>query len=156
MLSKHCGKKWSSHKTSPKRPTYSSLTKCQKSTMRRVNEHNRHHRPHNNHSIDSRSLSVSEENQKLTNPNDIGLSMRNHTKETREDQATPVSNEINQADRRDIGWSLSTGSNSSQLTVMTTISKGINEGNNNLPVSCINKCLLKIQRPPKTIALGKR
>lgn len=143
MLSNHCGRKWSSRKSIPRRPTYSSLSRYPKSSCKRVDEH---------HS--SPSISVSDENQKLT-ANTVQTTIANESNgtSTRRDHRQ-TSEGIRKA--RDYGRSVSRGSNSSQLTLMTSISKGYNEGNNNVTAACVNECLLKIQRPTRAaVSFGK-
>ncbi|XP_034173987.1 pyrokinin-1 receptor [Osmia lignaria lignaria] len=142
MLSNHCGRKWSSRKSVPRQPTYSSLSRYPRSTRQADDRQN------------SPSISFSDDNQKLTTSirrttisSDLNGSAERKNQENRSKM-----NRINH--HREYGRSMSRGSNSSQLTLMTSISKSFNEGNNNVAAACVNECLLKIQSPPRAITLG--
>lgn len=143
MLSNHCGRKWSSRKSVPRQPTYSSLSRYPRSARQADDRQN------------SPSISVSDDNQKLTTnlrrptvSSDLNGSVERKGQENRTKM-----NRINH--HREFGRSMSRGSNSSQLTLMTSISKSFNEGNNNVAAACVNECLLKIQSPPRAVTLGK-
>ncbi|XP_076390131.1 pyrokinin-1 receptor isoform X2 [Megachile rotundata] len=146
MLSNHCGRKWSSRKSIPRQPTYSSLSKYPRSTTRQADDRQ-----------NSPSISVSDENQKLTanvqrptNSNDLnGLERR-----SQDNRSTSKINRIN--NHREYGRSASRGSNSSQLTLMTSISRSFNEGNNNMAAACVNECFLKMQSPPRAVTIGTK
>ena len=142
MLSNHCGRKWSSRKSVPRQPTYSSLSRYPRSARQADDRQN------------SPSISVSDDNQKLTTSirrttisSDLNGSAERKNQENRSKM-----NRINH--HREYGRSMSRGSNSSQLTLMTSISKSFNEGNNNVAAACVNECLLKIQSPPRAVTLG--
>lgn len=148
MLSKHCGRRWSSQKLSPRRPTYSSLSKCHRSTIRRVDRQ------------PSVSMSVSED----TSQRLCGVQVKNGH-ELADVQLTISKNA--QTTATAIGPSATTtketivengrprvSSNCSQVTVLTTIGKA-NEGNNNLAGACVNECLIMAQRPLRAVALSE-
>ncbi|XP_032666434.1 pyrokinin-1 receptor-like isoform X2 [Odontomachus brunneus] len=144
MLPKQCVRKCSSHRSSPRRPTYSSLSRCQRSLRYRVDDIQ-----------PSPSISVSDEQQRsshfgLANANSCelnGLASRGEQQTRAVYQAT-----IRETGGREYARSVSRGSDTSQLTMMTSISKqGLNEGNNNVAA---NEYLLRIHRSPKAAALG--
>ncbi|KAG7213585.1 hypothetical protein KM043_002839 [Ampulex compressa] len=138
MLSNHCGRKWSSHKSIPRRPTYSSLSRCQRSTTRHPDD--RHNSP---------SISVSDDNQKHPGAVQGTHSGELNGVQRKEHQPRGASG------ANEYARSMSRGSsNSSQLTLMTTLSKGFNEGNNNVAATCVNECLLRIQKRPKPVTFG--
>lgn len=141
MLPKYCIKKFSSHKVIRRQPTYSSLSRYQKSIRHRFDD--AQHSP---------SISVSDEQQRLTHialantnfcePNGL-VKSQNERKEQSAIKET--------VGCRDYTRTVSRDSDCSQLTTMTTLSKqGLNnEGNNNT-----NECLLRIHRSPKAVTLG--
>ncbi|XP_066602014.1 pyrokinin-1 receptor-like isoform X2 [Prorops nasuta] len=146
MLSKHCGRRLSSHKLSPRRPTYSSLSRCQRSTRRADDRQN------------SASISYSDENQKtLMRGNQIPNSteLDDHFCNKKDNSQLKASNTVVSNNCREYGKTFSRGSsNSSQTTAMMSISKGLNEGNNNSAAACVSECLLRISGPSKPISLG--
>ncbi|XP_011149125.1 pyrokinin-1 receptor isoform X2 [Harpegnathos saltator] len=144
MLPKHCVRKCSSRRSSPRRPIYSSLSRCQRSLRYRIDDIQ-----------PSPSISVSDEQQRpshpsLANANSCelnGLASRGEQQTRVVYQAT-----IKETAGREYARSVSRGSDISQFTVMTSISKqALNEGNNNVAA---NECLLKIHRSPKAVTLG--
>ncbi|CAL7934091.1 unnamed protein product [Xylocopa violacea] len=144
MLSNHCGRKWSSRKSLPRQPTYSSLSRYPRSAFRQADDRQ-----------NSPSISVSDDNQKLTSiARATNTTELNGLTERKDQEQNRIVSTVNRANNREFVRSMSRSSNSSQLTMMTTISKSFNEGNNNLPATCVNECLLKIQRPPRTVTLG--
>lgn len=149
MLSNHCGRNWSSRKSIPRRPTYSSLSRYPKSSCRRVDE--QHNSP---------SISVSDETQKLTGGaagQRCGPPEANGGAGKARGHLPVAGGEAGRKPPREFGRSISRSSNSSQLTLMTSVSKGFNEGNNNVAATCVNECLLKIRRPPRTaVTFGKK
>ncbi|XP_017877673.1 uncharacterized protein LOC108623591 isoform X2 [Ceratina calcarata] len=136
MLSNHCGRK-----SVPRQPTYSSLSRCPRSTFRQTDDRQ-----------NSPSISVSDDNQKLCLTRTTNVSELNGCME-RNGHERLSGSRVNRGSR-EYGRSASRGSNSSQLTTMTTISRGFNEGNNNVAVGHVNECLLKIRRPPRAVTLG--
>ncbi|XP_076766318.1 pyrokinin-1 receptor [Xylocopa sonorina] len=144
MLSNNCGRKWSSRKSLPRQPTYSSLSRYPRSAFRQADDRQ-----------NSPSISVSDDNQKLTCiARATNTTELNSLTERKDQEQNRIVSTVNRANNREFARSMSRSSNSSQLTMMTTISKSFNEGNNNLPATCVNECLLKIQRPPRTVTLG--
>ncbi|XP_012276499.1 pyrokinin-1 receptor-like [Orussus abietinus] len=143
MLSQHCGGR-SSQKGSPRRPTYSALSHYPRSTIRRTNQL-------------SASISVSDETQRLAptnSPKSVAEEQPVVKDQERKDppEGTPATKESTPRENRN---HRSRGSsNSSQVTVMTSVSKGGSEGNNNVGGACINDCLPKSHRPGKTVTLG--
>ncbi|XP_072747698.1 pyrokinin-1 receptor isoform X2 [Anoplolepis gracilipes] len=145
MLSKNCVRKCSSHRSSLRQPNYSSL-RCQKSMTHRFNDVQ--HSP---------SMSISDEQQRLTHialTNNVNSCEVNGLAKSRSEQQ--IRHVV--AIRETVGWreyarSMSRDSNSSQLTMMTSLSKqGFNnEGNNNMTT---NECLPRIHRSPKSVTLG--
>lgn len=145
MLPKYCVRKFSSHKGNCRQPTYSSLSRYQRSMRHRFDD--AQHSP---------SISVSDEQQRLTHialaksnfcePNGFAKSL--NEQEVRPNIAAAIRNT---AGCRDYTRRVSRDSDCSQLTVMTSLSKqGLNnEGNNNA-----NECLLRIHRSPKAVTLG--
>ncbi|KOC69923.1 Neuropeptides capa receptor [Habropoda laboriosa] len=142
MLSNHCGRKWSSGGPVPRRPTYSSLSRYSRSTFKQTDDRQ-----------NSPSISVSDDNQKLTNVSrpTNATEMNGLTERKNHEQNSRLGSRVNRMNKREFGRSISRGSNSSQLTLMTSISKSYNEGNNNVAAACVNECLLKIQRPPRSV-----
>lgn len=141
MLPKQCVRRCSSHRSSPRRPTYSSLSRCQRSLRYRPDDIQ-----------PSPSISVSDEQQRSSH---LGLANANSCElnglASRGEQQTRAA-AIREAGGREYARSVSRGSDTSQLTMMTSISKqGLNEGNNNMAA---NECLLRIHRSPKAVALG--
>ncbi|XP_043580467.1 pyrokinin-1 receptor-like [Bombus pyrosoma] len=130
MLPNHCGRKWSSRKSVPRQPTCSSLSRYARSTFRQTDDRQ-----------NSPSISVSDDNQKLRTTNTI-----NGRKDNRRNQSNCVANKIN---HREYSRSVSRGSNSSQFTLMSSVSKSFNEGNNNVTATYVN-----IQRAPRVVTLG--
>ncbi|KYN30205.1 PREDICTED: neuromedin-U receptor 2-like isoform X2 [Trachymyrmex cornetzi] len=141
MLPKYCIRKFSSHKVIRRQPTYSSLSRYQRSIRHRFDD--AQHSP---------SISISDEQQRLTN---IALANTNFcepnglVKSQNEREERPEIKET--VGCRDYTRRVSRDSDCSQFTTMTTLSKqGLNnEGNNNA-----NECLLRIQRSPKAVTLG--
>ncbi|XP_043520045.1 pyrokinin-1 receptor-like isoform X2 [Frieseomelitta varia] len=127
MLSNHCGRKWSSRKSVPRQPTYSSLSRYARSTLRQTDDRQ-----------NSPSVSVSEDNQKLRMTNTTELNGLNDRKE--QDRPGSTTN------RREFGRSVSRGSNSSQFTLMSSVSRSFNEGNNNVTATYV-------QKSPRTVTL---
>lgn len=142
MLPKYCIRKCSSHKNNPRRPTYSSLSRYQRSLRYRIDDIQ--HSP---------SISVSDEQQRpmhvgLANANSCelnGLALR------KEQQVQSVSSAATkETGCQEYTRSVSRDSNCSQLTIMTSTSRqGLKEGNNN-----VDECLLRTHRSPKTVTLG--
>lgn len=77
----------------------------------------------------------------------------NDLSERKSQRNQPIS-KANRINCREFGRSMSRGSNSSQLTLMTSINKSVNEGNNNVTATCANVCLLKTPRPPRAVGFG--
>lgn len=144
MLSKNCVGKYSSHRSSLRQQTtYTSLSRYQRSVKHRFD--GVQHSP---------SISISEEQQRLTHialANNVNSEVNGSTK-SRSEQPRPVTiREI--ASYRDYARSMSKGSDSSQLTMTTSLSKQNdlnNEGNNNVAA---NECL-RIHKSPKAVTLG--
>ncbi|XP_011878872.1 PREDICTED: neuromedin-U receptor 2-like isoform X2 [Vollenhovia emeryi] len=142
MLPKYCIRKFSSHKSNRRKPTYSSLSRYQRSTRHRFDAQ---HSP---------SISVSDEQQRLAhialaNANSCesnGLARSQKEREGRPNIAAAIRETVG---CRDYTRRVSRDSASSQLTTMTSLSKQGNEGNNNA-----NECLLRIHRSPKAVTLG--
>jgi len=146
MLPKRCVRKCSSHRSNRRQPIYSSLSRCQRSMRHRFDD--TQHSP---------SISVSDEQQRLThivlaNANSCdsnGLAKSRSEQQVRPVNATAVKES---AGRPEYARSVSRSSNSSQLTMMTTLSKqALNEGNHN---NAASECLLKIHKSPKAVTLG--
>lgn len=143
MLSNHCRRMWSSQKSVPRQPTYSSLSRYTRSITRQADDFQ-----------NSRSISVSGDHQKLTNvPRTTNSSNQNELMPLKDQNSRPIP-KVNRISCREYERSISRGSNSSQLTLMTSINKGVNEDNNNVAVACANACLLKISRPPRADTFG--
>ncbi|XP_003492463.2 pyrokinin-1 receptor [Bombus impatiens] len=132
MLSNHCG---SSRKSVPRQLTYSSLSRYARSTFRQTDDRQ-----------NSPSISISDDNQKLRTTNTTELIGLNDRKNNGRNQSDSVANKIN---HREYSRSVSRGSNSSQLTLMSSVSKSFNEGNNNLTATYVN-----IQRASRVVTLG--
>jgi len=140
MLPKYCIRKFSSHKSNRRQPTYSSLSRYQRSMRHRFDD--AQHSP---------SISVSDEQQRLTH---IALAHANScepdgfTKSQNEREGRSAIRET--VSCRDYTRRVSRDSDCSQLTMITSLSKqGLNESNNNA-----NECLLRIHRSPKAVTLG--
>ncbi|XP_054003341.1 pyrokinin-1 receptor-like isoform X1 [Hylaeus anthracinus] len=135
MLSNNCG--WSTRKSVPRQPTYSSLSKYPRIVTRQADGRQC-----------SSSISFSDDNHKSSNATRTmstelnGLPERKHR------------SMVNRMNSQDYERSISRGSSASQVTLMTTISNGFNEGNNNVTAACANDCLLKSQSPAKGVTLG--
>lgn len=146
MLSKNCVRKCSSHRSSLRQPTYSSLSRYQRSMKQRFND--AQHSP---------SISISDEQQRLMHialANNVNSCEVNElAKSQNEQQMRPVVAIRETTSCREYARSMSRGSDSSQLTMTTSLSKQAlnNEGNNNVAT---NECLLKIHRSPKAVTLG--
>ena len=142
MLSKHCGRRL--EKASPLRPTYSSLSRYPRSALHHVDSHK------------SASVSVSYENQRLSN-NDQRQSSSEPSSEKEEKKSQVAGDSKTNGNHPGICRNGSRGSsNSSQVTVMTTVGKSFNEGNNNSETTYVDECSLRIQpRPLKSVTLGK-
>ncbi|EFN62034.1 Neuropeptides capa receptor [Camponotus floridanus] len=143
MLSKNCVRK--SHRSSLRQPTYSSLSRYQRS-MKRFND--AQHSP---------SISLSDEQQRmmhiaLTN-NVNSCEVNGFAKSQSEQQVRTVVAIRETTSCREYARSMSRGSDSSQLTMTTSLSKQAlnNEGNNNVAT---NECLPRIHRSPKAVTLG--
>ncbi|XP_012217436.2 pyrokinin-1 receptor-like isoform X1 [Linepithema humile] len=146
MLPKRCIRKCSSHRSNRRQPIYSSLSRCQRS-MRHRFEDTQH----------SPSISVSDEQQQrlthivLANAN--SCEPNELAKSRDEQQVRPVTATAvkESAGRPEYARSVSRSSNSSQLTMMTTLSKQAlsNEGNHTA-----SEYLLKIHRSPKAVTLA--
>lgn len=141
MLPNCCGK-WSSQKSEPRRPTYSSLSRYPRSTFRQTDDRQ-----------NSPSISVSDDNQKLTSIVRVSnMTEYNGITEPKKDNERKLPDStMNKINNREYERSVSRGSNSNQFTLMTTV----NEGNNNMTATYVNECLLNIQKPPRTLTLGK-
>ncbi|XP_012342885.1 pyrokinin-1 receptor isoform X2 [Apis florea] len=141
MLPNCCGK-WSSQKSEPRRPTYSSLSRYPRSTFRQTDDHQ-----------NSPSISVSDDTQKLTSIVRVSnMTEYNGLTEPKKDNERKLPDStMNKINNREYERSMSRGSNSNQFTLMTTV----NEGNNNMTATYVNECLLNIQKPPRTLTLGK-
>lgn len=141
MLPNCCGK-WSSQKSKPRRPTYSSLSRYPKSTFRQTDDHQ-----------NSPSISVSDDNQKLTSIVRISnMTEYNGLTEPKKDNERNLPDStMNKIINREYERSVTRGSNSSQFILMTNV----NEGNNNMTATYVNDCLLNIQKSPRTLTLGK-
>ncbi|XP_071647909.1 pyrokinin-1 receptor isoform X1 [Temnothorax longispinosus] len=142
MLPKYCIRKFSSHKSNRRQPTYTSLSRYQRSMRHRFDD--AQHSP---------SISVSDEQQRLThialNANSCGPNGLAKSQREREGRSNITATMRETVGCRDYTRRVSRDSDSSQLTVMTSLSKqGLNnEGNNNT-----NECLLRIHRSPKALA----
>ncbi|XP_061929483.1 pyrokinin-1 receptor isoform X3 [Apis cerana] len=141
MLPNCCGK-WSSQKLEPRRPTYSSLSRYPKSTFKQTDDHQ-----------NSPSISVSDDNQKLTSIVRISnMTEYNGLTEPKKDNERNLPDStMNKIINREYERSVMRGSNSSQFILMTNV----NEGNNNMTATYVNDCLLNIQKSPRTLTLGK-
>ncbi|XP_043478846.1 pyrokinin-1 receptor-like [Leptopilina heterotoma] len=141
MLAKHCGNRLQT--SSPLQRTYTSLSRHPRSTFHRVD------------SRKSGSVLSSEENQQQLSNFD---QRRNSTKyqsgiERKNSQLIVISK--TNGSHPEIVRNGSRASNSSQVTVMTTIGKGINEGNNNSETLFIDESSLRVHhRPLQTVTLG--
>ncbi|XP_029160963.1 pyrokinin-1 receptor-like isoform X2 [Nylanderia fulva] len=147
MLSKNCVGKFSSRRDSLRQQTtYTSLSRYQKSMKPRFDSIQQ-----------SPSISISEEQQRLTHiplANNVNNACEaNGFAISRSEQPRPGVANRETAVYRDYARSMSRGSDSSQLTMTTTLSKqGLNnEGNNNVAA---NEFLLRIPKPPKAVTLG--
>lgn len=146
MLSKNCVRKCSSHRSSLRQPTYSSLSRYQRSMKHRFN--GVQHSP---------SISISDEQQRLTHialANNVNACEVNGLAKSRnnEQQIQPVVAIRETAGYREYVRSMSRGSDSSQLTMTTSLSKhGLNNEGNNVAA---NDCLLRIHKP-KAVTLGR-
>lgn len=148
MLPKQCVRKCSSHRSSPRRPTYSSLSRYQRSLRYRMDEIQ-----------PSPSISVSDEQQQhQQRSSHLGLAKTNSCElnglaSHGEQQARAVYQAaIREIAGREYARSMSRSSDTSQLTMMTSISKhGLNEGNNNVAA---NECLLGRHHSSKAVTLG--
>ncbi|XP_006619665.1 uncharacterized protein LOC102680664, partial [Apis dorsata] len=135
----NCCVKWSSQKSEPRRPIYSSLSRYPRYTFRQTNDRQ-----------NSPSISVSDDNQKLTSIVRISnMTEYNRLTELNNEQKLPNST-MNKINNREYKRSVSRGSNSNQFILMTTV----NEGNNNMAPTYTNECLLNIQKPSRTLTLG--
>ncbi|EZA51023.1 hypothetical protein DMN91_003159 [Ooceraea biroi] len=139
MLPKNCVGKRSSHR-SHRQPTYSSLSRYQRSMKHRFE----HYSP---------SISISEEQQRLThialtNANSCGPNGLAKSQSEQQIRPATIIATRETAGCREYVRSMSRGSNSSQITMMTSLN---NEGNNNVAAS---ECLLRIHRSPKGVTLG--
>lgn len=132
MLPKNCVRKRSSR--SHRQPTYSSLSRYQRSMRHRFE----HYSP---------SISVSDEQQRLTQ---IALTNANEPNGLAK-SGSDVRPAAAIATTEAAGYMRSVSRGSSQMTMMTSLSKQAlnNEGNNNA-----NECLLSIHRSPKAVTLG--
>lgn len=136
----NCCVKWSSQKSEPRRPIYSSLSRYPRYTFRQTNDRQ-----------NSPSISVSDDNQKLTSIVRISnMTEYNRLTKLNNEQKLPNST-MNKINNREYKRSVSRGSNSNQFILMTTV----NEGNNNMAPTYTNECLLNIQKPSRTLTLGK-
>ncbi|XP_029664628.1 pyrokinin-1 receptor-like isoform X2 [Formica exsecta] len=146
MLSKNCVRKCSSHRSSLRQPTYSSLSRYQRSMKHRFD--GVQHSP---------SISISDEQQRLMHialPNNVNSCEVNGLAKSRsEQQIRPVVAIRETASCREYARSMSRGSDSSQLTMTTSLGKqGLNnEGNNNVAT---NECPPRIHKSPKAVILG--
>ncbi|KAL6426354.1 hypothetical protein ACFW04_009102 [Cataglyphis niger] len=146
MLSKNCVRKCSSHRSSLRQPTYSSLSRNQRSMKHRFD--GVQHSP---------SISISDEQQRLMHiapANNINSYEVNElTKSRSEQQIRPIAALKETASCREYARSMSRGSDSSQLTMTTSLSKqGLNnEGNNNV---AMNECPPRIHKSPKAVILA--
>ncbi|XP_017757031.1 PREDICTED: neuromedin-U receptor 2-like [Eufriesea mexicana] len=145
MLPNHCGRKWSSRKSSvPRRPTYSSLSRYPRSTLRQTDDRQ-----------NSPSISVSDDQQKLTGAvRTANKSELNGLTELKDHGQSRLDKTVSKMNNREYGRNMSRGSNSSQFTLMSSFSKSFNEGNNNVAATYVNECLLNVQRPSKAVRLG--
>lgn len=138
MLAKHCGNRLQT--SSPLQRTYTSLSRHPRSTF---------------HRVDSRkSGSVSEEHQQLTNFDQRKNSMKFKSGMERTN-CQLVTNSKTNGTHPEIVRNGSRASNSSQITVMTTIGKVSNEGNNNSETVYVDESTLRVHhRPLQTVTLG--
>lgn len=146
MLSKNCVRKCTSHRSSLRQPTYSSLSRYQRSVKHRFNDVQ-----------NTPSISISDEQQRLmhialTN-NANSCEVNGLAKSQNEQQMHPVVAIRETTGCQEYARSMSRGSDSSQLTMTTSLSKQAlnNEGNNNVAT---NECLLRIHKSPKAVTLG--
>ncbi|XP_070158930.1 pyrokinin-1 receptor isoform X2 [Polyergus mexicanus] len=146
MLSKNCVRKCSSHRSSLRQPTYSSLSRYQRSMKHRF-EGVQH----------SPSISISDEQQRLMHialPNNVNSCEVNGLAKSRnEQQIRPVVAIRETTSCREYARNMSRGSDSSQLTMTTSLGKqGLNdEGNNNVAT---NERSPRIHKSPKAVILG--
>ncbi|XP_076629629.1 pyrokinin-1 receptor [Colletes latitarsis] len=140
MLSNHCGWKWSSRKSVPRQPTYSSLSRYPRTVTRQADDRQ-----------NSTSISLSDDNQNPSNAARTTTTELNGFPERKDQDHRSKASRINS---REYGRSVSRGSSTSQLTLMTSIGKSFNEGNNNVAAACVNDCLLRIQRPARAVTFG--
>lgn len=142
MLPKQCVRKCSSHRSSPRRQTYSSLSRYQRSLRYRMEDIQ-----------PSPSISVSDEQQQQQQQqrsSHLGLANANSCELN--GLASRGEQQTRETGGREYARSMSRGSDTSQLTMMTSISKqGLNEGNNNVAA---NECLLRIHRSSKAVTSG--
>lgn len=145
MLPKYCIRKFSSHKNNRRQPTYSSLSRYQRSMRHRFDDVQ--HSP---------SISVSDEQQRLAhialaNANSCESNGFAKSQKEQEGQSNIAAAIRETVGCRDYTRRISKDSDSSQLTMMTSLSKqGLNnEGNNNA-----NECLLRIHKSSKAVTLG--
>lgn len=146
MLSKNCVRRCSSPRSSLRQPTYNSLSRNQRSMKHRFD--GVQHSP---------SISISDEQQRLMHiapSNNINSCEVNELAKSRsEQQIRPIVALRETASCREYARSMSRGSDSSQLTMTTSLSKqGLNnEGNNNVTM---NECPPRIHKSPKAVILG--
>ncbi|XP_011637437.1 pyrokinin-1 receptor-like [Pogonomyrmex barbatus] len=138
MLPKRCVRKFSSHKGTHRQPTYSSLSRYQRSMRHRFDDPQ--HSP---------SISVSDEQQRLTH---IALANANSCELNGLAKNERPHIAIRETSCRDYTRRVSRDSDSSQVTMMTSLSKDRDEGNNN--VTATNDCLSRIHRSSKAVTLG--
>ncbi|XP_076673169.1 pyrokinin-1 receptor isoform X1 [Andrena cerasifolii] len=143
MLSNHCRRMWSSQKSIPTQPTYSSLSRYPRSTTRQADDFQ-----------NSPSISISGDQQMLTNvPRTTNSSNQNEQMPLKDQKSRPIP-KVNRISCREYKRSISRESNFSQLTLMASINKSVNEDNNNVAAVCADECLLKISRPPRADTFG--
>ncbi|KAL0132500.1 hypothetical protein PUN28_000325 [Cardiocondyla obscurior] len=145
MLPKYCIKMFSCHKGNRRQPTYSSLSRYQRSTRHRFDD-----------AQPSPSISISDDRQRLTlialtntssyEPN--GLSVLQKKRDGRPNIAAAIRETVS---CRDYTRKVSRDSDSGQFTTVTSLNnQGLNnKGNNNA-----NECLLRIHKPQKTVTLA--
>ena len=141
MLSKHCGRKMP--KPSPLRPTYSSPSRYPRTAVHHVDFHR------------SASVSVSEERQRLSN-NDQRQSSSEPSSDKEQKKSLVVADSNTNRNHPPICRNISRGSsNSSQVTIMTTLGKTYSDGNNKESLYVDEVSLKPYHRPLKAVTLGK-
>lgn len=142
MLAKHCGNRL--HTSSPLQRTYTSFSRHPRSTFNCVDSRR------------SGSLLSSEENHQQLSNFDQRRNFTKYQSEIRRKNSQLIVISKTNGSHPEIVRNGSRASNSSQVTVVTTIEKGNNEGNNNSETLFIDESSLRVHhRPLRTVTLGK-